>query len=128
MRKGNIIICLIFVIIALSMLDAPAYVRCVDIGMCEFLEMQCHWRQDYERMYYEKYLFLIKDELKEEKTLFQDSFFLSISTIIRYSFFEFCPQKGRKTIITQSKYKFPLVEDCPALYSLKLVEISVILS
>jgi len=42
MKLKVLAISLICLILALSILDAPEYVRCTDIGLCEFLELHGH--------------------------------------------------------------------------------------
>ena len=42
MRLKLLSIILVCVFVMLIILDAPAYVRCIDIGICEFLDIQCH--------------------------------------------------------------------------------------
>lgn len=42
MKKKLLAILLIILIASLTVLDAPEYVRCTDVGICEFLEVYAH--------------------------------------------------------------------------------------
>ena len=42
MRLKALAVFMVFIFLVLSILDAPEYVHCMDMGICEFLELQAH--------------------------------------------------------------------------------------
>lgn len=135
MRLKVLAIFLVCLILALSILDAPEYVHCVHIDICEFLDLHGHLdnvlRSDIiKRITHSvknNFCFVLQD-LTDIKELIKKLIIFYLVAIL-YVFKISCAYKKIKdTVLLSTKHKPPLFEKNLVPQALKFVEISVILS
>lgn len=137
MRLKVVAIFLICIFLALSILDAPEYVRCMDVGICEFLELHAHsvYILNLDVMRHHSHearnnFFSILEDIVDSKEFDKDITVCNIHSMLN-TFKTFYPSIIRKDMSLLNKHKRftsglsqnPLKEQ-----TLEIVEISVILS
>lgn len=135
MKPKALSIFLICVILALSVLDAPEYVKCTDIGICEFLELQCHLGNDIISEVIghifdvkRNNLFSMMENIINRKELIQNLIFFSIPAILKSIRSGYKPAKGQNIDSTDTENSTYLIENILIEENLKIVEISIIRS
>ena len=135
MRSRILTLLLICLIIALSILDAPEYVRCIDIGLCEFLEVTGHIMNHFKKFIIQftsfsaKYnFFSILEETTDTRKLLNNIIILLLPAIFRFFKNSYSLIKNQVTILLKTVHFTPLCDNISCLQNLKFIEISVILS
>jgi hypothetical protein len=135
MRSRVLTLFLICLIIALSILDAPEYVRCIDIGLCEFLEVTGHIMNHFKKFIIQftsfrtKYnFFSILEETIDTRKLYKNIIILLLPAIFRFFKDSYSLIKNQVIVLLKTVHFAPLFENISCSQNLKLIEISVILS
>jgi hypothetical protein len=130
-----LVIFLVCLILTIIILDSPEYVRCIHIGLCEFLETYGHLdnilKSDILRHISDVIkndLFFIFESLINSKHLIQNLTFFLISAILKYFKILFALTKGCNTVLPNTEHTSILFENNLNVQALKLVKVSVILS
>lgn len=122
---------LIIFLLVLNILDAPEYIHCIHIGICEFLELKAHLEPDvkWNVLYTAKNnFFLMLENLTNSKELIQYLNIFFLPAILK-SFKISCSHvKRQNRFLEKSDHPFPLIENNLTAQILKIVEISIILS
>lgn len=135
MRLKVLAIFLVCLILALSILDAPEYVHCVHIDICEFLDLHGHLdnvlRSDIIKQITHSvknnFYFVLKD-LTDSKELIKKLIIFYLVAIL-YVFKISCAYtKIKNPVLLNTKYKPHFLEKNLVPQALKFIEISVILS
>lgn len=135
MRLRVLAIFLICLILALSILDAPEYVRCVHTDICEFLDLHGHLdnilRSDIIKQIShaaKNNFYFILEDLIDSKELIKNLIIFYLVAIL-YSFkISLALKKNQNTVLLKTKHAHPLFENNLTSQTLKFIEISVILS
>ncbi|MGA1863693.1 MAG: hypothetical protein ACMUHX_01390 [bacterium] len=135
MRLKVLAIFLVCLILALSILDAPEYVHCVHIDICEFLDLHGHLDNILKSDIIKRISFaaknnfyLVLEDLTDSKELLKRLIIFYLIAIL-YIFKISCAYKKTKDhVLLNTKHKPPLFEKNLVPQTLKFVEISVILS
>ena len=135
MKLKVLAISLICLILALSILDAPEYVRCTDIGLCEFLELHGHLdnilKSDIIRHISniaKNNLFSMLESIINSKELIQDLISFSNLAVINFSKISCTLTKNQGLDLVKKPRASPLIENNSIEQNLKIVKISVIRS
>lgn len=128
-------ILLICLILSLSILDAPEYVRCTDIGICEFLDLHAYSANilslDIIMRFFnapKNKFYSVLENLIISKESIQNFVNLCIPAIID-SFKFLCPLKKEKNInFAKTEHTFHLVENDLAEQTIDILKVSVIRS
>ena len=135
MNGKTLKIVLVCLILILSILDAPEYIHCIHIGLCEFLELSGHLSNNLKSDFKEHHPRVVRNdffsflenlvysnELIKKIILFYLPFILILLKLT-------CLFIKKKNLYLKN-IEFPsfLVENNISSYSLKLLEISVIRS
>lgn len=134
----NIKILIVFIvclILALSILDAPEYVRCTDIGICEFLELHGLLGNILKLDIIKHISYVatntfssILENLINSKELIQKFIFFSIPAILKSFKVSITLTKRQHLVLENSEHTFHSIENSLSPQNLKLVAISVIRS
>lgn len=135
MRLKVLAIFLICLILALSVLDAPEYVRCVHVDICEFLDLHGHMdnilKSDIIKqisLATKNNFYFVLEDLTDSKELLKKLIIFYLISIL-YVFKISCAYKKAKDhVLLNTKHKPPLFEKNLVPQTLKFIEISVILS
>ena len=134
MRLKVLAVFLVCLILALSILDAPEYVHCVHIDICEFLDLHGHLdnilRSDIIKQIthsVKNNFYFILEDLTDSKKLIKKLIIFYLVAIL-YVFKISCAYKKKDTPLLSTKHKPPLFEENLVHQVLEFVEISVILS
>lgn len=135
MRLKLLSIILVCLFVMLSILDAPAYVRCNDIGICEFLDIHCHMPnvlksdiiEHVSSFILNRFFTLLENSInRKELTL---NFIIFCIPDSRDSFAISCPLlTGQDVDSEETNHITPFKENSLYSQSLKLVRTSVIRS
>ena len=122
-------------ILGMSILDAPEYVRCTHLDICEFLELHAHLanvlKTDmlYHISYAEKNNFYsILENLIYSKELIKNIFIFCIPAILTSFKISLNLKKSRNPILLNAQNIHPLFENNLTSQTLEFMESSVILS
>ena len=135
MRLKVLAIFLIFLFVMLSILDAPAYVRCTDIGMCEFLDLHGHLAnvlksdiiRDFSSIILNNFFRLLENSINSKELIL--NFIIFCIPDSRDSFAIACPLlMGQNADLEKKSHITPFKENGLYSQNLKLVRISVIRS
>lgn len=135
MRLKVLAIFLVCLILALSILDAPEYVRCAHTDICEFLDLHGHLdnilKSDIIKQIShaaKNNFYFILEDLIDSKELIKNLFIFYLLAIL-YSFKISCTYtKSKIPILLNTKHIGPLFENILTSETPKFLEISVILS
>jgi len=135
MRLRVLAIILVCLILMLSILDAPEYVRCTDTGICEFLDLHGHVAdiQKSDILKHVSYIvinnfFSLLENSINSKELIQNFIIFCIPDT-RDSFKISCPLLiGQNKDLEKTNHITPFKENSLYSQNLKLVQISVIRS
>ena len=135
MRLKVLAIFLVCLILALSILDAPEYVRCAHTDICEFLDLHGHLDnvlksdiiKQISHVAKNNFYFILEDLIDSKELIKKLVIFYLIA--ILYSFkISLALKKNPNTFLLKTKHTLPLFENNLTSQILKLIEISVILS
>ena len=135
MRLKVLAIFLVCLILALSILDAPEYVRCAHTDICEFLDLHCHLdnvlRSDIIKQIshaVKNNFYFILEDLIDSKELIKNLIIFCLPAIL-YSFKILLDlKKNQNTVFLKSKHTLPLFANILTSKTPKFIETSVILS
>ena len=128
-------ILLICLILSLSILDAPEYVRCTNVGMCEFLDLHAHQANILKlntimRFYNtakNNYSSILENLIISKESI-QSFVTLCIPAIIESFKFLFPLKKTRNKFFIKKEQTFHLAENDLTVQTIDIVKISVIRS
>ena len=135
MRLKVLAIFLVCLILALSILDAPEYVRCVHTNICEFLDLHGHLDNILKSNIIKQithaaknnFYFILEDVI-DTKELIKNLIIFCLLSIL-YAFKISCAYtKAKNPVLLNTKHKSPLFENDLTSQTLKFLEVSVILS
>jgi hypothetical protein len=122
-------------ILALSILDGPEYIRCIHLGLCEFLELHGHLSNDQKSDLMENHsykakniFFPIFEDLIDNKELIKNLIIFFTATILTFLKFLSPPIKRKTPYLLNIAIPSFSIENSIPLQTLKLLEISVIRS
>lgn len=125
---------LVFLIFVLCILDAPEYIRCNHIGLCEILEIPVLQKNILKKRYYDayflcrkKYKFFLENFLVE-KELIQHLEVFCIEAESKSFKISCTLTETQNTVLVKTGNPFPLIENHLTAQILKIVDISVIRS
>ncbi len=135
MNRKALKIFLVCLILVLSVLDAPEYIRCAHIGLCEFLELNAHMSNSlksdsinhHSRVGRDNF-FSILENLIDSKELIKNLIIFYIPAILSLLEFSRIPIKREELYLRNIELLSLSIEKGMTSYTLKLLEISVILS
>lgn len=120
---------------ALSILDAPEYVRCVDIDICEFLDIHGHLdnvlRSDIIKQIShaaKNNFYFILEDLIDSKELIKNLIIFYMLAFLYAFKISLDLKRNQDTVLLKTKHTLPLFENNLTSQTLRLIEISVILS
>lgn len=135
MKAKVLVIFLVCLILVLSILDAPEFVRCSDIGICEFLELHGLLGNILKSDIMIHICFVetnnfssILENLINKKELIQNLIFSSIPAVLKSFKISITLIKRELIVLASTEHKFPLIENNLSSQNLKLIGISVIRS
>ena len=135
MNRKALKIFLVCLILTLSILDAPEYIRCTHIGFCEFLELQVHFSNtlksdltEYPAWIALNTFFSILENSKKSKELIKNPIISYIPAILTFFRFPYIPIKRENLYLKNIELPYPPIENSMTSPILKLLEISVIRS
>lgn len=135
MRLKVLAIFLVLLFVMLSVLDAPAYVRCSDIGICEFLDLHGHLsnvlKSDIIRYFssiiLNNFFTLLENSINNKELIL--NFIIFCVPDSRDSFAIACPLlMGQNADLEKKNHITPFKENSLYSQNLKLVQVSVIRS
>ena len=127
---------LVCLILALSLLDAPEYIRCTHLGLCEFLEFCSHFSNTSKSDLTEHHpswisidtFFSILEGLKNSRELIKDPTSYYIPAILTFFKFPYIPINRETLYLKNIELSYPSIENSTSSPILRLIEISVIRS
>jgi hypothetical protein len=135
MKLKGLAIILVCLILAMSILDAPEYVRCTSLGICEFLDLHAHldnlFKSDMikqiSRVSKINFYSLLED-LINSKELIKNLIIFCIPAILSSFKISLALKKSKNPVLLNTRHLPPLLENNITSQTLKFIEISVILS
>lgn len=135
MNRKTLKIFLVCLILALSILDAPEYIRCTHIGFCEFLELHYHISNTLKSDLTEstswvavKASSLILANLKNSKEIIKGPIISYIPAVLTFFKFPYIPIKRENLYLGNIELPHPVIENSMTSPILRLLGISVIRS
>ena len=128
-------ICLVCLILGMGILDAPEYVRCTHLGLCEFLEFQGHLLNilQLKKMTHimsttRNHFFSVLEDILSRKKLIQKIFSFCIPNLLMSLKTSSPDHNARDFLIKEIGNKYPLLDIFTAMQTLALIQTTVMLS